>query len=48
MNKQDAIKLACADYNFTWPYQLYSGIMYYHGFRITIEEFNKWARNFKR
>lgn len=41
------IRAACAHYNYVWPKQLESGIMYFDGARITIEEFNKEARKFK-
>jgi len=48
MNDKDiAIQSACRDNNYKWPKQLSSGVMFYNGHRITIVEFNKWARNFK-
>lgn len=41
------IRMACAFYNYRWPEILSSGIMFFHGQRITIEEFNKQARLFR-
>lgn len=47
MYKELAIKLACRDNDYKWPKQLSSGIMFYCGHKITIAEFNEWARNFR-
>ena len=47
MTKQIAIQLACQHYDYKWPKSLPSGVMYYHGFEITIAEFNKTARQFR-
>lgn len=41
MTKEWAIKLACAAYDYRWPRHLSSGVMFYEGFRITIQEFNE-------
>jgi hypothetical protein len=38
---------ACYYYDYTWPKELWTGVMFYRGQRITIEEFNKWSANFK-
>lgn len=46
MTKELAIKLACRDNNYKWPKELSSGVMFYDGFRIIIQEFNEWARSF--
>ena len=46
MNKQFAIQLACAYFNYKWPKELTSGVMFYEGYKITIQEFNLWARGF--
>lgn len=46
MNKDLAITLACAHFSYKWPKQLTSGVMFYEGYKITIQEFNTWARNF--
>lgn len=45
--KEETIKLACEYYNYKWPRELVSGVMYFNGQTITIDEFNKWARKFK-
>jgi len=47
VGKECAIKRATRDYDYKWPKQLWSGVMFYDGYRITIQEFNEWARNFK-
>lgn len=47
MTKEEAIKLACAAYDYKWPVTLPSGVMFFEGHKITIDEFNKWARKFK-
>jgi len=41
------IRLACEYYGYRWPSDSPSGILYYFGERITIEEFNKQARLFR-
>ena len=46
MNKKEAIKLACNYYDYKWPKELFSGVMFYDGHKITIEEFTEWARMF--
>lgn len=46
-DKNEAIQNACAAYSYKWPKELSSGVMFYNGFKITIDEFNKWARKFK-
>ena len=47
LNKEEAIKIACAEYDYNWPKHLFSGVMFYAGYRIDINEFNEWARKFK-
>lgn len=47
MTIDDAVKQACAHYDYNWPKELTSGVMFFNGHRITIQQFNKWARNFK-
>lgn len=46
MSKELAIKLACDTYNYKWPSNLTSDIMFYEGYNISINEFNAWANNF--
>ena len=46
-SKHRAIQQACRDCKYKWPKELSNGVMFYNGERITIGEFNKWARNFK-
>lgn len=41
MSKEEAIASACRDHNYSWPKELWTGIMFYYGHRITITEFNK-------
>lgn len=41
------IRLACANSNYKWPKELYTGIMFYMGYKITVEEFNEQVRLFK-
>ena len=41
------IASACRDHNYKWPKVLTTGVMFYNGYRITIDEFNEWARKFK-
>lgn len=43
----DIVKRACAHFNYQWPASLTSGVMFFEGQRITIEQFNKCARMFK-
>lgn len=45
--KELAIQQACRDCKYKWPKELTNGVMLYNGERITIDEFNKWARKFK-
>lgn len=47
INKSEAIKEATAYHNFKWPKELTSGVMFWCGYHITIDEFNHWARKFK-
>lgn len=37
--EQEIIKDALIFYNFIWPEELYSGVMFFKGLRITKEEF---------
>ena len=48
MNRLQTIRMACRYFNYKWPEQLSSGVMFYFGERITIEEFNKQANLFKK
>lgn len=41
------LRRAIAEYDYKWPKQLTSGVMYYLGQRITVEEFKKEARLLK-
>lgn len=47
MIKREAIKSACAEHGYKWPKYLTSGVMFYQGCKITVDEFNDWARKFK-
>lgn len=38
--KDEAIKSARKHYGSKWPEELWTGVMFYHGYRITIQEFN--------
>lgn len=40
------LRRAVSHYNYKWPKSLPSGVMFYEGLRITVIEFNKYARNF--
>lgn len=46
MSKELAIKEACYYFNYKWPKDLWTGVMFYEGYKITITEFNSWAANF--
>jgi hypothetical protein len=46
MTKEIAIKLACSEYDYEWPEKLWTGVMFFSGYTITVQEFNKWAENF--
>jgi len=41
------IREAAYFHGYVWPKQLYTGIMFYKGHRITIEQFNAVAAMFK-
>jgi len=41
------IRRACAFFKYQWPAQLDSGVMFFEGLRITIEEFIDCARPFR-
>lgn len=41
MNKECAIRQAVAEHDFKWPKQLWTGVMFWKGHRITTEEFNE-------
>jgi hypothetical protein len=45
--KKIAIAELCSLYNYKWPKEITSGVMFYNGIKVTIQEFNEWARNFK-
>jgi hypothetical protein len=36
----------CRDHDYRWPRTLSSGVMFFDGYRITIDEFNAWAEKF--
>ncbi|HUM41585.1 MAG TPA: hypothetical protein PKI14_01390 [Fervidobacterium sp.] len=46
MDKTSAIRKALHDHDYKWPKDLWTGIMFYEGYRITIEEFNEQRRLF--
>jgi hypothetical protein len=46
VSKEVAISLACRDHDYRWPRTLSSGVMFFDGYRITIDEFNAWAEKF--
>lgn len=41
--RKEVVRRCCAYYNYQWPIQLTSGIMFFEGYKITIEEFAKEA-----
>jgi hypothetical protein len=43
----EAVKSACYFYNYKWPKELWSGVMFFDGARITIQQFNTYAGMFK-
>lgn len=45
--KVQIIRRAIADNDYKWPKQLTSGVMFFEGERITIEEFMEQVRLFK-
>ena len=45
--KKQIIRRACAAFNYKWPEQLSSGIMFFEGQKITIEEFKEQVNLFK-
>ncbi len=45
--RQILLRKCCAYHNYEWPSELWTGVMFYNGERITIEEFNKVANLFK-
>lgn len=47
MNKILAIRSALAHYSYKWPKELWTGVMFYQGHKITIEEFNAQAKLFR-
>lgn len=48
MNEQQIIRRACVYYNYVWPKQLVSGVMFFEGTRITIEQFQAEAKKLSR
>jgi hypothetical protein len=44
---KDVIRRLCAVYNYRWPKQYITGVLFYDGYRITIEEFNEQAKLFR-
>lgn len=47
MSKEEAIALACRDNSYSWSIELWTGITFYYGHKITILEFNKHCNLFK-
>jgi len=45
--KVQIIRRACFHYDYKFPKELYSGVLFFEGHKITIEEFNKQANLFK-
>jgi hypothetical protein len=43
---KEILRRAIAHYNYKWPKELTSGVMFFEGQRITIEEFKKECRLF--
>ena len=41
MSKLLAIRSALSYHNYKWPKELWTGVMFYEGYKITIEEFEK-------
>lgn len=46
-HKKMAIAELCSLYNYKWPKDIISGVMFYNGIKVTIDEFNEWANKFK-
>lgn len=47
MNKPLAIRSALIYHNYRWPKELWTGVMFYEGYKITIEEFNEQLQLFR-
>jgi hypothetical protein len=41
---RECVKLAAYHCNYKWPKELFTGIMYFNGHRITVEEFQAWSK----
>lgn len=46
-SKLSITRRACAHFNYHWPDQLTSGIMFFEGERITVEEFMEQVKLFR-
>lgn len=46
--KKLIIREACNYYNWKFPEELWTGVLFYKGYKITIEEFNDQVKIFKR
>lgn len=44
--KKIAIQNMCRHCDYKWPKNLCSGVAFYQGYKITIKEFNNYARLF--
>lgn len=47
MKQPDVVRRACHYWNYKWPEELWTGIMYFDGETITIEEFNAICKLFR-
>lgn len=48
MNREQIIRECVIDHNFRWPRNLYSGVMFFNGERITIEDFIEAVDKYKK
>lgn len=46
-DKTQLIRRCCSYFDYVWPKEIISGILFFEGTKITIEEFMKQARLFR-
>lgn len=44
---KDVVRRACFFHDYKWPHYLSSGIMFFEGKRVTIEDFKEQSKLFK-
>lgn len=47
MTKELAIRLACYHFNYKFPKELFTGILFFEGYKIIIEEFQDCCKLFR-